>query len=88
MNTNFIPINSYYFDSDPCIIISPCLNGGNCTNPSNGTYTCGCADGYSETNCQHEGLCYFFFFFLFLFNIQDGRHVAILNFQKQKLMKI
>ncbi|XP_071956600.1 uncharacterized protein [Antedon mediterranea] len=55
-------------DIDHCSYLSPCQNGGACTDGV-GTYTCSCVAGYSGTNCetninecasspcQHGGAC-------------------------------
>jgi len=36
----------------PCITTQPCQNNGNCTNDSQGDYTCSCLEGYTGINCQ------------------------------------
>ncbi|KAK5876154.1 hypothetical protein CesoFtcFv8_027151 [Champsocephalus esox] len=41
------------FRASPCLDY-PCLNGGACTEASNSTYTCLCADGFQGTNCEVE----------------------------------
>ena len=47
----------------PCILISPCLNGGTCANDNVGGYTCACTSSYTGTNCQ---TCNIFLLFLFI----------------------
>ena len=40
-------------------IISPCHNGGSCTDQING-YTCSCVDGYSGANCETGNVAVYF----------------------------
>ncbi|XP_071958874.1 uncharacterized protein [Antedon mediterranea] len=43
-------------DIDHCSYLSPCQNGGACTDGV-GTYTCSCVPGYSGTNCETIDSC-------------------------------
>ena len=47
----FISLNLIlYLDIDDCAL-SPCQNGGSCTDQVNG-YICNCVEGYDGTNCE------------------------------------
>ena len=40
-----------------CDALSPCENGGTCSNTTNGSYTCQCPFGYTGINCTLINLC-------------------------------
>ncbi|XP_028285469.1 zonadhesin, like isoform X2 [Parambassis ranga] len=41
------------YRASPCLSY-PCQNGGTCTEATNNTYTCQCADGFEGKNCEVE----------------------------------
>ena len=41
-------------DLNPCAHLSPCENGGNCSNEGANQYSCACLFGYTGMNCEEE----------------------------------
>ena len=41
-------------DLNPCAHLSPCENGGNCSNEGPNEYSCACSPGFTGMKCEQE----------------------------------
>ena len=48
-------IYSHFFtDLNPCAHITPCQNGGNCSNGDPSQYNCVCSPGFTGMECEED----------------------------------